>query len=328
MARIQRKLFPTETTSNQTSDCYGFCDPLCPSNCYTNTNYYFTPPPFDHTTQTQVNHIGSYFIILILLFSLIFTIIVFYFIKVKCYNEMCGWRINNSARSQDVNNEELLNENRDHNHDHNHPVWLIATVGLQQSIINSITVCKYRKNEGLIEGTECSVCLNEFHEDETLRLLPKCSHAFHISCIDTWLRSHINCPLCRASIVSNNVTPEVTLLNSEQENNNLGRNQNTQMESPRTDQENDLNNNIVINVAFENIIGELSDESSESRRYHQVIEKKMNKVSVWKVITKKSSKTMRRCSIEECLHVRPVAMKRSLNLQGRKRLKKRYATTI
>lgn len=235
---------------------------------------------------------------------------------------MCGWRINNSIQSQGFNNEELLNENR------NHPVWLIATVGLQQSIINSITVCKYRKNEGLIEGTECSVCLSEFREDETLRLLPKCSHAFHISCIDTWLRSHTNCPLCRACIVSNNVTPEVTLLNSEQENNNFGRNQETQMENPRNDQENVLNNNIVINVAFENMIGESSDESSESRRYHQVVAKEMHKVSVWKAITQKSCKTMRRCSIEERLHVKPVAMKKSLNLHGRKSFKKRYATMI
>lgn len=60
---------------------------------------------------------------------------------------------------------------------------------------------KYKKGEGVIEGTECSVCLSEFQEEEMLRLLPKCNHAFHVSCIDTWLRSHTNCPLCRAGIV-------------------------------------------------------------------------------------------------------------------------------
>ncbi|PHT98626.1 E3 ubiquitin-protein ligase RING1 [Capsicum chinense] len=82
-----------------------------------------------------------------------------------------------------------------------HPIWYIRTVGLQQSVINAITICKYKRGEGLIEGTECSVCLNEFQEDETLRILPKCNHAFHILCIDTWLRSHTNCPMCRAGIV-------------------------------------------------------------------------------------------------------------------------------
>lgn len=48
----------------------------------------------------------------------------------------------------------------------------------------------------------CTVCLGEFHDGELLRLLPKCGHAFHVSCIDTWLRAHANCPLCRAVVVA------------------------------------------------------------------------------------------------------------------------------
>ncbi|CAN4107934.1 unnamed protein product [Withania somnifera] len=85
-----------------------------------------------------------------------------------------------------------------------HPIWYIRTVGLQPSVISTITICNYKRGEGLIEGTDCSVCLSEFQEDETLRILPKCNHAFHITCIDTWLRSHTNCPMCRAGIV---ITP-------------------------------------------------------------------------------------------------------------------------
>ena len=90
-----------------------------------------------------------------------------------------------------------------------HPIWLINTVGLQQSVIDLITVIKYNKDEGLIEGTDCSVCLSEFEEDESLRLLPKCSHAFHLPCIDTWLRSHKNCPLCRAPIIHEIIGPNL-----------------------------------------------------------------------------------------------------------------------
>lgn len=81
-----------------------------------------------------------------------------------------------------------------------HPIWYIRTVGLDQSDIDSIPIFRYKAGEGLIDGTNCSVCLAEFDEDETLRLLPKCSHAFHLPCIDTWLRSHKNCPLCRAPV--------------------------------------------------------------------------------------------------------------------------------
>ncbi|XP_061365744.1 E3 ubiquitin-protein ligase RING1-like [Gastrolobium bilobum] len=104
----------------------------------------------------------------------------------------------------DVNGDSPVSDDDDDDNEGqviNHPIWFIRTVGLNQSVIDSVTVFKYRKEEGLIDGTECSVCLGEFQQEESLRLLPKCSHAFHIPCIDTWLRSHKNCPLCRAPVV-------------------------------------------------------------------------------------------------------------------------------
>lgn len=90
-----------------------------------------------------------------------------------------------------------------------HPIWHITTVGLQQSVIDSITAFKYKKIDGFfVEGNDssCSVCLTEFEDGDDLRLLPKCSHAFHVPCIDTWLRSHKNCPLCRAPIVNESLS--------------------------------------------------------------------------------------------------------------------------
>lgn len=81
------------------------------------------------------------------------------------------------------------------------------TGGLDESLIRSITVRKYKKGDGLVEGTDCSVCLSEFQDCESLRLLPKCNHAFHLPCIDTWLRSHSSCPLCRSNIVISNTSP-------------------------------------------------------------------------------------------------------------------------
>lgn len=50
-------------------------------------------------------------------------------------------------------------------------------------------------------GGSCAVCLTEFRDGETLRLLPRCRHAFHRGCIDTWLRAHVNCPLCRSDVL-------------------------------------------------------------------------------------------------------------------------------
>ncbi len=79
-------------------------------------------------------------------------------------------------------------------------VWPIASPGLEESLIRRIPTCSYKASEGLVEETECAVCLGEFEEGDALRLLPKCNHAFHTSCIDTWLQSNSTCPLCRINI--------------------------------------------------------------------------------------------------------------------------------
>ncbi|BAT08538.1 Os09g0468800, partial [Oryza sativa Japonica Group] len=58
---------------------------------------------------------------------------------------------------------------------------------------------EYRAGVGW--GGDCAVCLGEFRDGELVRLLPRCSHPFHAPCIDTWLRAHVNCPLCRSPVV-------------------------------------------------------------------------------------------------------------------------------
>ncbi|KAI4329563.1 hypothetical protein MLD38_027938 [Melastoma candidum] len=52
---------------------------------------------------------------------------------------------------------------------------------------------------------DCAVCLSGFLEEDRLRLLPGCGHAFHLSCIDAWLLSNSTCPLCRSSLVDSTV---------------------------------------------------------------------------------------------------------------------------
>lgn len=49
-------------------------------------------------------------------------------------------------------------------------------------------------------NNECPVCLCVFEEDEEVRELPRCKHSFHAPCIEMWLYSHLDCPLCRAPV--------------------------------------------------------------------------------------------------------------------------------
>ncbi|KAL1192734.1 RING-H2 finger protein ATL34 [Cardamine amara subsp. amara] len=75
--------------------------------------------------------------------------------------------------------------------------------GLEKDVINSFPTFLYSQVKGLKignGGVECAICLNEFEDQETLRLMPPCSHAFHADCIDVWLSSRSTCPVCRASL--------------------------------------------------------------------------------------------------------------------------------
>ncbi|PIN22074.1 hypothetical protein CDL12_05216 [Handroanthus impetiginosus] len=91
--------------------------------------------------------------------------------------------------------------------------------GVDQSFIDTLPVFNYKAIIGAKDPFDCAVCLCEFESEDKLRLLPKCSHAFHMDCIDTWLLSHSTCPLCRASLLhdfpqNTNCSPIVLVLES------------------------------------------------------------------------------------------------------------------
>ncbi|XP_031261829.1 RING-H2 finger protein ATL39-like [Pistacia vera] len=81
------------------------------------------------------------------------------------------------------------------------------SLGIQSPYIAS----SFRYSKGILETPEaagskepaedeCVVCLTGFAEGEFVCQLPRCRHSFHSPCIDMWLYSHSDCPLCRASV--------------------------------------------------------------------------------------------------------------------------------
>uniref|UniRef100_A0A2P2JII6 RING-type E3 ubiquitin transferase n=2 Tax=Rhizophora mucronata TaxID=61149 RepID=A0A2P2JII6_RHIMU len=213
--------------SNPAGLCIGFCFNVCPDVCkmlyiIDGSPFSQSPPPpspsvlpeigspqmvpsSHHMSQKPLIPISLFIVGCVICAALLFGVVYAIF---RVYRS----RRRNSRRTRTTQmsfgpQEGFLGEDPGPVIDH--PIWYINTIGLEQSVIDSIAAFKYKKNEGLIEATECSVCLNEFQEDESLRLLPKCSHAFHVPCIDTWLRSHKNCPLCRAPIVCDSFDAQV-----------------------------------------------------------------------------------------------------------------------
>ncbi|KAK7294864.1 hypothetical protein RJT34_17761 [Clitoria ternatea] len=76
----------------------------------------------------------------------------------------------------------------------------LAGTGLKKRELRQIPVAVYGAGEE-IPATECPICLGEFEKGDRVRMLPKCNHGFHVTCIDTWLLSHSSCPNCRHSLL-------------------------------------------------------------------------------------------------------------------------------
>ncbi|ESQ49745.1 hypothetical protein EUTSA_v10022279mg [Eutrema salsugineum] len=189
-------------------DCsQGVCSVYCPQWCYV----IFPPPPsffLDDEDDSSSSDFSPLLIALIGILASAFILVSYYTLISKyCHRRRLGSSgaisrdlgISSSATDPWQGTIRAPNPNAE------------AGDGLDESLIKSITVYKYRKGDGFVESSDCSVCLSEFQEDESLRLLPKCNHAFHVPCIDTWLKSHSNCPLCRAFIAGINAVEAVAV---------------------------------------------------------------------------------------------------------------------
>nr|XP_018623515.1 RING-H2 finger protein ATL52-like [Nicotiana tomentosiformis] len=82
-------------------------------------------------------------------------------------------------------------------------------MGVDQKILEKIPILAYSsilKNDLFrVDQNECSVCLGELEDEEMVRLLTNCRHAFHVPCIDKWFVAHANCPVCRSPVKETHV---------------------------------------------------------------------------------------------------------------------------
>ncbi len=66
---------------------------------------------------------------------------------------------------------------------------------------SNFQVFKYKKNELETETNVCSICIDEFQEEQEIIKL-SCNHIFHYNCIKSYLLNYNNkCPLCRNSCI-------------------------------------------------------------------------------------------------------------------------------
>ncbi|XP_020398863.1 RING-H2 finger protein ATL67 [Zea mays] len=88
-----------------------------------------------------------------------------------------------------------------------------SPVGLDAAAIASYPKVPFSSSGATDADAMCSICLSEYRDGETLRVMPECRHGFHVACLDAWLRRSASCPVCRSSpIPTPNSTPLATPL--------------------------------------------------------------------------------------------------------------------
>lgn len=66
-------------------------------------------------------------------------------------------------------------------------------------VIKNIKIKEYTLNEEKHDNERCPICLEDFNIGEILNELI-CNHFYHKNCINNWIKSNNNCPICRSSI--------------------------------------------------------------------------------------------------------------------------------
>ncbi|CAN8231565.1 unnamed protein product [Cochlearia groenlandica] len=184
-------------------DCtQGLCSTSCPQWCsYIN---FFSPPPTSYQQLLNDNvssnpNLSPLVITVIGIFATAFLLATYYtFVSKYCSDNEATSETARSDLIIDVSTPQSQYQDDPFAHDGSS-----SNTGLDDALIKNIGFFRLKKHQNgvKINGTDCSICLGEFSEDECLRLLPKCNHIFHVVCIDRWLKSHSNCPLCRAKIL-------------------------------------------------------------------------------------------------------------------------------
>ncbi|PIN26277.1 Anaphase-promoting complex (APC), subunit 11 [Handroanthus impetiginosus] len=78
----------------------------------------------------------------------------------------------------------------------------IGSVPAPNEVVDSLPLKIFSKfkRKPCDDGTQCYICLVEYDDGDTMRILP-CRHEFHRACIDKWLKEiHRVCPLCRGDV--------------------------------------------------------------------------------------------------------------------------------
>lgn len=77
----------------------------------------------------------------------------------------------------------------------------VAASALAKLELYTVTAPFHMLHSIQAEAAECAVCMDSFLHGELIRTLP-CCHRFHACCVDPWLTSRWQCPLCKHEVAA------------------------------------------------------------------------------------------------------------------------------
>ena len=107
-----------------------------------------------------------------------------------------------------------------------------------ENLRTNTTIELFIENENT-DNELCTICRQNFENNDILRTINHCNHHFHLTCIDRWFENHISCPFCRHDI--RNQSQNETQNQSQNETQNQSQNENTE-----------YNNNGAVNITPNN----------------------------------------------------------------------------
>lgn len=75
----------------------------------------------------------------------------------------------------------------------------IGSTSMSRDDVEKLPCYEYLAKSKGSSPIECAVCLDNFNKGDKCRLLPICNHSFHAQCVDAWLLTNSNCPICRST---------------------------------------------------------------------------------------------------------------------------------
>ncbi|XP_022753884.1 RING-H2 finger protein ATL63-like [Durio zibethinus] len=172
-----------------------------------------TPNPFSHLLNSISSYNGSVMLAAVISLLLVILFVLLLHVYAKWFLDQARQRSRSSSMSvSHVFRPERFQHFHAFTFDTNVPIS--PSKGLDSSVISSIPLFVYKMEE-YKHGLECVICLSAFEDNDVGRNLPKCGHGFHVECLDMWLQSHSNCPICRAPVLSNDKVSVVTSADSQ-----------------------------------------------------------------------------------------------------------------